>query len=227
MVRIPDFVLFQYLDYFCARNQSCWGSKKAPCWTKERQFKYLNTIMIQKPYQTVGGNKRIANKTSLPPSSFNRLCHFCIFARVFALDVARSSQHQRQKTPCAYLRKAKYLMPWDWEWVATAHKQFLVQAYKCVLLCLSGSLFAFVSNVACSIYDVFYSGSLCLKMLFVFSFIFIFVQDHTPLKLWTNLTQSGNVERSLTESLKSLSAVYWGHRKRKMRLRDAGEQRRL
>lgn len=107
------------------------------------------------------------------------------------------------------------------KWTQT---EFLGQAYGCVHTCLCVSLFACVSKIARRIYMTFSTqGHFASRCCLYFHF-FLFVQARTPLKLWTNLTQSRNVERSLTESLKSPSALDWGHRKRKMRVRNGGEE---
>lgn len=74
-----------------------------------------------------------------------------------------------------------------------------------------------------SVYDFFSSQGHFASRWFLYFYFFIF-QAHTLLKLWTNLTQTGNAAKSLTESLKSPSALYWGHDKKKTRVNDREEE---
>lgn len=93
----------------------------------------------------------------------------------------------------------------------------------CMCLCLCVRVFVFVKNEEC-IWFFFSSQGHFASRWFLYFYFFIF-QAHTLLKLWTNLTQTGNAVKSLTESLKSPSALYWGHdKKKKTRVNDREEE---
>lgn len=83
----------------------------------------------------------------------------------------------------------------------------------CLRTCLCVRVFVFVKDEECIWF--FFLPRVTLPRGDSCIFIFLFFQAHTLLKLWTNLTQTGNAAKSLTESLKSPSALYWGHDKKK------------
>lgn len=83
----------------------------------------------------------------------------------------------------------------------------------CLCTCLCVRVFVFVKNEECIGFFSSSQGHFASRW-FLYFYFFIF-QAHTLLKLGTNLTQTGNAAKSLTESLKSPSALYWGHDKKK------------